>query len=1076
MNPVTGVSAAPHILGYGINLAWRNPPVEAGATSLLTGIRILRRERTFPLDEDDGTVVYDGPVLAQFSDRGLKPLTTYYYTVFARDNSVPPVYHADERSRASAFVTADYNLGERLYKLLPAVHRREDVLNPAEREQLEKLMPGVLERIASLPEGLRGGGPLRRFLHAAAAPLSAMRSTAEGLRQLYDLDRVPPQFLLPHAHWIGWETDRTLPVSAQRNEVRFAPTLYRSTGTVPNLRAIVTRYSGWDCQVAEFAQSIARSNMPPRLNVRAIAERGGEWVGADDAAPVLGFGGANTEARGSSTKPAALKGTVGQPFALRPGMELTISADGRLPALVRFQAGDFADITKASAAEVVAVLNRLLTDAKARAEKGGDNVTRVVLESNTTGGESALRVEKDAAGLVTLEGAPSGRLGLCLDQTDTSARVRLFYETADPLGPATEHAALRALDGASPTQNQAQPVAGIEAGTETRWLAPRPLGRIRYKTFRKGAWGESYALAAGGEPQGSPAAVQFKLPDGSKRIFLAWIDNPNTDTSSLRYTIGTTRVPRRARLSGHRNSPFNITPGTHLVFRGNWPEAETFQFAEEDFPPPQDLRAVAADKLAAVLGSRLNPSRITVEVQPTGTLAFSTKESGGHQVLELDLRLSTASAALGFDAGNAKAAGDWGDEIDWRSVVTYVPSATPGRHADLYATVGWDGVVWLFWATHTGGLWRVVSSRFNGTTWTPSETHAQGEGGNREPCAVLDAANRLWLFWSRRQGTGTPEDIWTLSYRVCASYSWGGEVAITKPPDGGGRSADREPCAVRLNDNTLRVFFRSDRAGGSDLWYTTQGTTTLEPVLPGPTADQAPAPLYFPDNTLWLLFRSDRSVSPARLLSRPLAPVENRVTSRASSGGRAAAGPGSPPLSLLINEGGTLRRYAGTTSVVLNDVARLKRRRLWDDLLAYTTQAPRGEELGRDDLYTRGTVGLFLSQAVEDSPLSRQTVERLRTVLDRFLPVNTRAVVILAPRVTTEFVYDETNVLGEVLLPDKYQAVEYYAGPAEDGGTPAPQLPGWQVIRSNTKAHVSAVLNSAGSSTWKLRTYYPPPK
>ena len=52
-------------------------------------------------------------------------------------------------------------------------------------------------------------------------------------------------------------------------------------------------------------------------------------------------------------------------------MELAITADRRLPMVMRFQPGDFADIASATAAEVASVLNRTLADVTATARADG---------------------------------------------------------------------------------------------------------------------------------------------------------------------------------------------------------------------------------------------------------------------------------------------------------------------------------------------------------------------------------------------------------------------------------------------------------------------------------------------------------------------------------------------------------------------------------------------------------------------------------------------------------------------------------------------------------------------------------
>ena len=122
MKTATGVLAVPHLLGSRIDLAWQNPPASDfdGGQPLL-GIRIVRQERTFPLAPDDGKTIHleTQPLVSQYTDDGLQPLTTYYYTIFAMDTVGMP--YADDHSRTAAFATANYNLSERLYRLRPEV-------------------------------------------------------------------------------------------------------------------------------------------------------------------------------------------------------------------------------------------------------------------------------------------------------------------------------------------------------------------------------------------------------------------------------------------------------------------------------------------------------------------------------------------------------------------------------------------------------------------------------------------------------------------------------------------------------------------------------------------------------------------------------------------------------------------------------------------------------------------------------------------------------------------------------------------------------------------------------------------
>jgi phage tail-like protein len=1065
------ITAVAHASGNRIDLTWVHPdPVQ------FPGVRVVRREGTHPTTPQPGSpgegiavadtnptapeqrlvkVGEDG--LYHVTDAPLKGETVYYYALFPYAGE-PPVYAFDRHNRTAAMASAAYNMAGQMSELLPTIYHRYDTVLPT---------PGD-----TVVDSDRHKGQLRRFLELPGSQLDQLYSCTRAMLDLHNLDKVDGRLLPLLAQWIGWQTDFQLDIAAQRNEIKFAPHLYRSVGTAPNLQAIVHRYTGWYTQIAEFAQHIARSNLPAQLNIFAIAESTGGWNATDDAAPILGFGSGNAEASGSDGGPAHLVSTASQPFRLRPGMELAITADRRLPMVMRFQPGDFADITTATAAEVASVLNRTLSEVTATAQADG----RLLLRSHRVGPDSTLRVEPSAASLVTLEGAPCGRLSAFVDAT---ARIRLFYETADPQGAGTEQAAAHTVSNAPlPTgrfPKGAAPPAGSIMATPVRFVPPQLQGHLRYKTFRNGAWVESHPLLAlPNVAQGDPAAVELlPLPDGSRPIWLAWIDHPHTNAARLRFARGTARTPQPARLRGQRSEPFRIVPGTHLLFRGNWPEAEGFTFTETDFPDP---RHATAAQVEAALNARL--THVTASAQPNRTLLLSTVGAGEDERLEIDIRHSSAASALGFNAGNAAAFGDGGDGIDWENPQDVTAAPAGHHHADLHAVVAADGIVWLFWAMHVGSNWHIVSSRWNGETWSPLETIADGLGGNREPWAVLDQTHRIWVFWARRQGVGTMDDTWTLRRRVFnpVTGTWDAEeVAVTTPPPGG-RAADREPSGMRLSNGDLRLFFRSDRAGSADLWSITvrpaAGAAVGPPsaITADAAADHAPAPLSLPDDTLWLLYRSDRSIPLSRVATQPSLEVKNRVTSHEPAAGSLEA---VPLRSMRVMDTGTLRRFAGSTSVILGDAARLSRHRLWDDLLAYTPQKPLGpaggEALRDDDLYTRGTVGLYLSQAIPDTPFTRQMVDRLRPVLARFLPINVRAVVILTPRLDIEYAYGRGVEIGEA-YEDDHPLIELLTGLGEDTNAPRPSFD-WAVLHANVADQVSA--DPANLPSLRRRAYFP---
>lgn len=1045
MTPISDLRAAPHLLGRRVDLAWTNPSAAEGS---LAGVRIVRRERAFARDEEDGQVIYDGPAITSYSDTGLAPLTTYYYTIFAFDGAA---YHADRGSNASAFAAEGYGLAERLYRLLPGAVQRLDA--PLRPDEIALLDPAIQAALAALPPDLSGRGQLRRLFHAAAAPLDLLRSFAEGLRQLRDIDRTRPEFLAALADFVGWELDRTLPVHAQRNEIKFAFPLYRDVGTVPNLRAFVTRYTGWYVRVGELAQAIARTSSPPQLNIFAIADAEGIFKASDDAATVLGFGPGYDSAVGSGSPPPAPGGVAAElesasgPFALRPGMELTLRVDERIPVVVRFGPGDFEDIGAATAAEVASVLDAALSEATITVSGG-----RLKIRSNTVGASSSLQVERAAATPITLEGAPRGRLSVIDDPSPGGPRARLFYEARGPLAPWELGEIAAAVGGAGPDTAGGQ-------------------GQVRYKTYRRGCWGPSHALPFGRDvPRGEPAAALW-----GTRVFLAWIEHPGTEQSRIRFTLGLARSPRPARVVGKRSGPFALAAGARLVVRGSFPAPEGFELSSTDLAVPG---SGTISELVNAINARM--SRVQASEGPNGTLALETVAAGGDERLEVDLALSTAAGALGFDDSNAAADGDFGDEIDWDGP-TPVPAApdptpaAPRRYADLFALAHPEGIVVLFWAEHNGSRWVVTAASWNGGTWDSSALLGDGGGSNREPCAVLDAADRICIFWSQLQDPLSPEEVWTLRRRVFdpAGGTLSAEDALTSAPIPPGRASDREPGAVRLQNGDIRVFFRSDRGGGQGLWCTTFTPPAGSPSAPvaitsGAAAALAPAPIRMSDGRLWVLFRSDRSVSPSRRAGRPFTPPDNRVTSSGPEVGSRAPG---PPRSLRAPDTGTLQRHCGTTTAPLTHLTRLGRRRHWDDMLSYTPQRPEGGALADDDLYTRETVALYLSEELTFSPVSRVLLERLRPMLGRFLPINTRAVVILAPPADVEGVYTPGADLSDAFLDDIQPVVERFAA-VEDSAAAA--LPDWSQLLTNTAGHLSA--NPADLTTLRRRVFFQPPE
>lgn len=119
---------------------------------------------------------------------------------------------------------------------------------------------------------------------------------------------------------------------------------------------------------------------------------------AGAAATALGVAGTAT---GTDGVRAQLTGNVNQNFALEDGDSLTIQMDGRVRKVVTFRQADFGNIASASAAEVAAVINRVLPGVADMA------ASRLRLRSTSDGDDSLLMVEaRSPAGRKLGFGAP----------------------------------------------------------------------------------------------------------------------------------------------------------------------------------------------------------------------------------------------------------------------------------------------------------------------------------------------------------------------------------------------------------------------------------------------------------------------------------------------------------------------------------------------------------------------------------------------------------------------------------------------------------------------------------------------
>lgn len=251
------ITATSHPYGNRIDLKWENPNPELV-------VRVMRREGTHPASSDDGVLVAEGKGLNSAVDENLKGETVYYYTLFPYKGD-PPKYQFDRHNRTVAMATAPYNMAGQMYDLLPAIYHRYDTVLPKNDPQ------GMLEED-------KQRGQLRRFLDLPGNQLDRLYSFAKAMADMYNLDKVDGRLLPLLAQWIGWQTDYRLEITAQRNEIRNAPYVYKTIGLIPTVEATVKRLIGWESRTKEFVHNVFLTNSPERLNIWACQRSStGEW-------------------------------------------------------------------------------------------------------------------------------------------------------------------------------------------------------------------------------------------------------------------------------------------------------------------------------------------------------------------------------------------------------------------------------------------------------------------------------------------------------------------------------------------------------------------------------------------------------------------------------------------------------------------------------------------------------------------------------------------------------------------------------------------------------------------------------
>lgn len=251
--------------GPQIVLHWDRPQ----AWEVVELIRLVRKSRGFPLNVDDGTLIYEGPGGGTtVVDEAVEPGTPYYYTIFSKYLGTGEWLYSDA-TRVEAISRWSPRMGDILWSKMPAVYhvadRRDDVSGATMRAFTEAtLSGGSLIHIGE--DGTIPRGQLERFLRLVGAELDTIHFVIDQLPTMLHAETTLQAFLAHMAELLNWETNFELPVERQRQEVLSAVTIYKRKGTAPAIEAYARTITACEVRVWPFVRNVLIANRLDRLS------------------------------------------------------------------------------------------------------------------------------------------------------------------------------------------------------------------------------------------------------------------------------------------------------------------------------------------------------------------------------------------------------------------------------------------------------------------------------------------------------------------------------------------------------------------------------------------------------------------------------------------------------------------------------------------------------------------------------------------------------------------------------------------------------------------------------------------
>ncbi len=225
---IQNFKAESRLEGNSVLLTWTYP---SGFDSSIHECQIVRKQRVFPEEITDGTVILITDSQTSFIDTGLRDVTYYYYTAFIAMKDGSDYFFLPE-NQTYALSVKKYGYGEVLWNEVPEIFRVKD-------QEIN--------------------GELRSILDAWGAQIDLFKSEVKAFGYIRAGVESSPETLPALVNSLGLPQADSLPIDVLRRAALHLVYIYKRKGTAPGIIQAIKLLTGWDSFTQEARTTIFKS-------------------------------------------------------------------------------------------------------------------------------------------------------------------------------------------------------------------------------------------------------------------------------------------------------------------------------------------------------------------------------------------------------------------------------------------------------------------------------------------------------------------------------------------------------------------------------------------------------------------------------------------------------------------------------------------------------------------------------------------------------------------------------------------------------------------------------------------------